>query len=181
MLEICESISQFNLPWSALSRVDTIDDEIVSALHRSGCIELKFGLESGSNLMLKKMNKGFNVQQAQNAIDICARYGIRVKLFLIHGFPGENMETTQETIEFLEKNAHIINRVSMFRWTPLPGSYVYNNAAMYGLDPKMLEFDNAVIYSKESNWFADPSINKEVDEAYVVLKNRIEKMNFTGN
>ena len=158
------------MPWSALSRVDTINEKIIQALSKAFCIELKFGLESGSDTILKNMNKKNTVADAQRALDLCEFYGIKAKLFLIHGFPGENYETTIETINFLKKNQNKINRVSLFSWTPLPGSYVYNNPDIYGLNKNILTFENAIIYSENKNWFIDSNYNKIVQESLLKLK-----------
>lgn len=174
VVEICEAIADLKLPWSSLSRVDTIDEEMAAAMAKAGCIELKFGFESGSDTMLQLMNKRATVAQAQRAIDICYRSGIKVKGFLIHGFPGENETTTSETINFINKNKEKIDRVSLFRWTPLPGSYVYDNADKYGLDCSKLTFENAIIYSDIKQWFIDDEINKMLDEQYLRLKDCVE-------
>ena len=177
VIKICRAIRDIGLPWSALSRVDTIDEEMVAELALSGCIELKFGLESGSDTMLKAMNKRCSVQQAHEALSLCARYGIKAKLFLIHGFPGENMTTTEETIRFLCKNQKLIDRVTLFRWTPLPGSYVYEHAMDYHLDLNKLTYENAIIYGDEKSWFIDNSYNEIISQGYNLLSSVVDKVN----
>ena len=59
--------------------------------------------------------------------------GIGVKAFLVHGFPGETLETTRETTSLLKEIGHMIDWVSLFRFVPLPGSFVFKNAKAYGL------------------------------------------------
>ena len=174
VINICKEISNIQLPWSALSRVDTIDDDICRILKESNCIELKFGLESGSNTMLKWMNKSCNINDAQNAINLCSQYGIKAKLFLLHGFPHENRITTKETIDFLDKNKLKIDRISLFRWTPLPGSYIYNNYKKYNINGNMLKFENAFIYHHENNWYIDDATNNMINEQYNILNDFIE-------
>lgn len=55
-IEICDYIADqnLNLKWSLAARVDSINDEVLTALRKSGCIEIKFGVETGSDLLLKK-------------------------------------------------------------------------------------------------------------------------------
>lgn len=130
---ICHSIGSLDLKWSTLSRVDAVEYDILETMFRAGCIEIKFGIESGSDRMLKAMGKNISLDQIYNAINITHSIGIKVKIFLIHGYPGENMETTVETIRLLEKMSLKIERVSLFRFAPLPGSYVYNNYLANGL------------------------------------------------
>jgi radical SAM superfamily enzyme YgiQ (UPF0313 family) len=59
--------------------------------------------------------------------------GIKVKLFLIHGYPGENLDTTHETMTLLDELAGDIERVSLFRFVPLPGTYVYDHPEEFDL------------------------------------------------
>lgn len=63
MSDICLSIRDLDLHWSALSRVDTVDQALLEDMAASGCIEVKFGMESGSEALLKAMRK--NTTQAQ--------------------------------------------------------------------------------------------------------------------
>ena len=130
---ICNIIAGLDLKWSALSRVDTVDHSILETMYDAGCIEIKFGMESGSDKMLEAMGKNISLDQICNAIKLTNSVGIKVKVFLIHGYPGENMNTTNETIKLLEKMSLLIERVSLFRFVPLPGSYVYKNYKKNGL------------------------------------------------
>ena len=124
--DICESIKDLNLKWSALSRVDTIDQKLLEAMYDSGCIEIKFGMESGSPELLAAMDKKITLDQIRDAVKMTHSLGMKVKLFIIHGYPGENHKTTQETISILKELSPMIERVSLFRFVPLPGTFVYN-------------------------------------------------------
>lgn len=171
--EICTEISDLSLKWSALSRVDTITSNLLSILKKSGCIELKFGVESGSEELLRKMNKKITQEQIKDAIIKTKSEGIGVKIFLIHGFPGENMKTTEETIKLIDSLKNYIDRVSLFRFVPLPGSYVYNNPKKFALKNIDL-FDNLYIYNEDTHWWGEASDYMEVQESYVKLENYIK-------
>lgn len=131
VLEICDGIADLNLQWSALSRVDTVDEALLAALRRAGCIEIKFGIESGSERLLKAMRKNITRDDIRLAVRAARSAGINVKAFLIHGYPGEDEVSTTETITLLDELANSIERVSLFRFVPLPGTYVYNHAAEF--------------------------------------------------
>jgi len=131
--DVASCIEDLNLKWSALSRVDTVDKDLLTAMHKSGCIEIKFGMESGSPEILKAMRKNTTQDQIFRTAKIADEVGIKVKFFIVHGYPGENMQTTEETIRLLEKVSPYVDRVSLFRFTPLPGTYVYNNPLEFNL------------------------------------------------
>jgi anaerobic magnesium-protoporphyrin IX monomethyl ester cyclase len=131
--DICDHITGLGLQWSALSRVDTIDAPLLTKMAASGCIEVKYGMESGSEDLLKAMRKNTKKEQIRRAVRATAEAGIAAKVFVIHGFPGENDRTTDETISLLAELAPELARVSLFRFVPLPGTQVYANPDAYGV------------------------------------------------
>ncbi|RUV86810.1 B12-binding domain-containing radical SAM protein [Mesorhizobium sp. M5C.F.Ca.IN.020.14.1.1] len=133
VFDICESIADLNLSWATLSRVDRVDPDVLSAMRRAGCYELEFGMESGSQRILDAMDKRATIDQVRYALRASHEAGIKNKVFLVHGFPGENMDSTEETIQILDELSPYIERTSLFRFVPLPGTYVYNNAAIFGI------------------------------------------------
>ena len=160
--EICEYLIEcdLNLKWSLAARVDNINQDILEVLHRSGCIEIKFGVETGSDELLEKMHKGngVTVECAEKAIRMTKRSGIRVKLFIITGLPGETDKTHEETKQFLEKmySEDLVDRISLLRFTPLSGSYIYDHPEKFGINMNMLNirnFHKMSLYKKSFNWW----------------------------
>lgn len=105
-IEICEYIAEndLGLKWSLAARVDNITEKILDVLKRAGCIEIKFGVETGSEQLLQAMHKGkdVTVECAENTIRLTKQYGINVKPFIITGLPEETDETHNQTKQFLE-------------------------------------------------------------------------------
>lgn len=169
--DICDAISGFGLKWSTLSRVDTIDYGILEFMQEAGCVEIKFGVESGSQKMLDVMGKNISLNQISNAIKITHSIGIKVKIFLIHGYPGENMETTNETINLLERMKSMIERVSLFRFAPLPGSYVYQNHKKTGLFVSGTEDDwnKSHIHHNHYHWWGTKKDFAELTKSFKKL------------
>ena len=66
-------------------------------LRQSGLRKLMFGLESGSDETLQKINKGITARQAEQVISNCAEARVNIRLFVILGFPGETLEQAWET------------------------------------------------------------------------------------
>jgi anaerobic magnesium-protoporphyrin IX monomethyl ester cyclase len=129
--DICGSIRGLDLQWATLSRVDRVDPTILREMKEAGCHELEFGVESGSQRILDAMDKRATVQQVRNALKAAFDHGIKNKVFLVHGFPGEDMESTEETMRLLDEVGDWIERVSLFRFVPLPGTFAYNNPGMF--------------------------------------------------
>lgn len=180
LFDICEAIKDLNLKWNALSRMDVINKEKLIKMQESGCIEVVYGLESGSERILKLMNKKINLSQAFNAILNAFSIGMKVKIFLIHGFPGENIESTNQTINFLEKIKHMVDRVSLFRFVPLPGSYVFNNHIEFNLNINYTNYEEHDwekyhIHHNYKHWWGDNEDFSMLNEAYSKLEEFINK------
>ena len=124
-MEIIREIGKLNLKWSTLARVDNVDLELLKELKNSGCIEIKYGVESGSQKMLDLMNKKITVSEIKNAFNLTKDVGINAKALIMHGFPKEDINTTKETIALLEELKMCISRVGLTYFTYLPGSPIY--------------------------------------------------------
>ena len=103
--ELCRRIVEAGLPlkWQCNSRVDHIDEEILSWTKRAGCWQIAFGLESGSQEVLDKAKKGITVEQIERAINLTDRFGIKAWGYFIIGLPGETPETIRATIDLAKR------------------------------------------------------------------------------
>jgi anaerobic magnesium-protoporphyrin IX monomethyl ester cyclase len=179
--EICASIKGLGLRWTALSRVDTVDPDLLSQMAASGCIEIKYGVESGSELMLRKMRKNTTQQKIKDAIGWTVNAGIEPKAFIIHGYPGENLETTRETIALLNELSSKIARVSLFRFVPLPGTEVYENAIIHGVHGTHMspgwdgDWEKFHILHNNRHWWGTARDFAELEKAYKELESVIEE------
>ena len=172
LYDILKKIEPLNLKWSSLSRVNTVDSNLLNRMKKSGCIEIKYGIESGSQRILDIMNKQITIDQIMDAINITYDAGISVKAFILHGFPGENIESTKETIELLEKIKSKVNRISLFNFMPLPGSEVYNNFKEYKLELPQ-SYEDIHIYNNCRGWWGDENAKREVKKSFMFLEEYI--------
>lgn len=128
--ELCHLIieSGMDITWSCASRVDVVKKDLLDLMKRAGCWEISFGLETGSDAMLKKMDKSAAVARSEETLQWCADAGIRSKGLFMLGYPGETRETIAETKAFLERVPLSIMHLTKF--TPYPGSPIYHD--LYG-------------------------------------------------
>ncbi|NVM52917.1 MAG: TIGR04014 family B12-binding domain/radical SAM domain-containing protein [Candidatus Helarchaeota archaeon] len=101
-------------------RVDMVPDRILAAIRKYTYGRVFFGLESGSDHVLKLMRKGITVQKILTAIEKCEKYGLAIIGHFIVGWPGESEEHFQETKEFIE--THSLNDYSVSLPEPIPGT-----------------------------------------------------------
>ena len=100
VLRLCELLIQkkLNIIWRCSSRVDTVDEGMLKTMYAAGCRSISYGIESGDDEILKKMNKGTTVAQARDAIKWTNKAKIQAKGFFMMNFPGETIATTEKTI-----------------------------------------------------------------------------------
>lgn len=107
--EMCDLILEknININWhSQLSFRKELSPDLLKKMGKSGCEYLHFGLESGNNHVLKRMNKGFDKSLAFRILKSTKKAGINYNLNLIVGFPGENNLRFIDTLLFVR---HFLN------------------------------------------------------------------------
>ncbi|MCP4649229.1 MAG: glycosyltransferase [PVC group bacterium] len=102
ILEICDGIisRKLDLEWSCRSRVDIVDEEILSRAAKAGCRQIYYGIESTSPDVLKAVNKQIDPKKVKQAIKWSRKYGIRTMGFFMVGNKGDTINTVRETIRF---------------------------------------------------------------------------------
>jgi len=105
--------NDLKINWEAQARI-TKNFSLTTAklLKKSGCYNLFIGLESGSDIILKAMNKGFTTAIAQDFFRILSKSGIHFEISLILGYPGENEKEFLQTVNFILKNKKNIPKIA---------------------------------------------------------------------
>ncbi|MBI4060215.1 MAG: B12-binding domain-containing radical SAM protein [Elusimicrobia bacterium] len=120
--------SGLKMLWGAETRVNCVRNlEILKVMKDAGCIQLDFGIESGSPKMLKIVNKGITVDQTYRAFELCKKAGIRTFANILLNLPEESEEDLELTHRLLEK----VNPtyVSVGVTQPYPGTEFYHRYA----------------------------------------------------
>ncbi len=86
--------------WTCNSRVDYVDEEMLSLMGQAGCYLISWGIESANEQILKRAHKGYRMEQAPLALTWAHNAGIKNWGYFIIGLPGETEETIQETITY---------------------------------------------------------------------------------
>lgn len=132
---LCDALikSGLDIEWYAFTKVKNLDEHILKKMRKSGCIQLNFGIESGSNRILQMMNKGFVSGEAGRVLKLSYEQGIKNVVFLISGYPYETQEDINQTIEFIRKNKKYYYIFHHRVFELLHGSDMHINPEKYGL------------------------------------------------
>jgi len=97
--EICREIWRRGLKvkWDVRARVDTVDKEILGKMANAGCNRIHFGVESGVQRILDRLNKGITLEQVNNAFKWSYDLGIKTFAYFMIGSPDETKEDINES------------------------------------------------------------------------------------
>lgn len=159
VIEFCKLLIESNIKiqWTCLSRVDTINDEMLKWMRKAGCKRIYFGVESGSEKVLRYLNKEVDLNEAQRNLLLCRKNKIETAGFFMLGYPIEDNEDLKKSIEFAKKSKLSFIAVALI--TPYPGTVLYaklKDQINFSLLPYKNEFKDPNIldtYLKNETFF----------------------------
>ncbi len=128
VLEICEEIKKrgLNIAWNIRTRVNTVDEEILTAMKESGCQRIHYGVEAGTQKILNVLRKGITLEQAEKAFKMTREIGIQTAAYFMIGSPTETKKDITQTIKFMKKLDPDYIQTSIT--TPFPATDLYKLA-----------------------------------------------------
>ena len=164
VVKFSELVQNDNIEWWGEGRIDTLDkytDDDLKLMRKAGCKMIFFGAETGSDEVLKQMDKGGTQTGEQ-----IAQFAVRLKEFdiipeysFVLGLPGESpkkvMQQIDEDIAFIKKikDLNPKTEIIIYLYSPVPteGSELYEQITKAGfkfpekledwLDPSWENFD----------------------------------------
>lgn len=173
---------KIDLPWETTVRANylkdgMIDDQFMAKLKKSGCYLLAFGAESGSEKILKKIQKNIIPAEIINSAKLCLKYDIIPQYSFMIGLPGEKKEDMKATLRLIDKLISLSDKVQILgpqAFRPYPGSPLFAECVKSGWrSPSSLEewsnyVQNELSYLniKDFPWVKDKDYVESM-EAYV--------------
>jgi anaerobic magnesium-protoporphyrin IX monomethyl ester cyclase len=136
--EMCREMKRLGFIWRGFGRTDILSNhggkDYLQFMYDHGLRELLIGVESGSQRILDNVHKGTIVAQNAQVVRWCDEVGIRCKLSLIIGLPGETSETLQETQKFLRdllinQSVRVKHKVDLCAYIPMTGTPIHKAVA----------------------------------------------------
>lgn len=101
---IAEELSKRGLTYRCNGQARRFNEEFAQMLSSTGCVEIAFGAESGSQKILDNIRKRTTVEANYQFVELCNKYQIHCKAFLMLGLPGEDHETINQTETFIRNS-----------------------------------------------------------------------------
>jgi len=125
--EVCQEIirRKLSFPWSLFNgvRADMVDAEFFALAKKAGCWQAAFGIESGDQAVLDRINKKTTLDDIERAVGMAARAGIHTFGFFILGLAGDTEMSMKRTIDFARRLPLDIAKFDIC--IPYPGTPYY--------------------------------------------------------
>lgn len=154
---ICREIINCNIDveWGCSCRVNPVSEEMISTMVSAGCRHICWGIESGSESILKKINKNVSLTQIRNAFEISKKFThlTSIGAFTMVGNPGETEGTIKETIKFLN-TIPLTDSPSTSILYVLPGTTLYEDLREKGYikDSDWVKYNSVPLYTVENSY-----------------------------
>lgn len=126
--------NKLKIRWKIVSgtKVETIDEEALNLMAKSGCVYISISPETGSERVLGLMNKRFDYKHADWFIKECSRLGVKTQACFVVGFPGEKKGDRIMTESYIKKITKLgVDEIALFIATPLPGAEMFTKMKGY--------------------------------------------------
>lgn len=133
VLGICDEIKRRDLKvkWSCMADAICADEEMIGAMADSGCIGMKFGVESAEEEILKRIGKPLDYEKLKQMLKTCVNRKIKTHATFTFGLTGENRQTLHKTLEFAKSLD--VDSVQFSITTPFPGTRYYDEIKEKGM------------------------------------------------
>ncbi|MGH3932874.1 MAG: PhpK family radical SAM P-methyltransferase [Pseudonocardiaceae bacterium] len=138
----------FDFSWYSYFRCSNSDDEAIELAARSGCKGVFLGVESGSDVILKNMNKRATIEKYERGVELLKRYDILTFGSFISGFPGETAETFAQTVDFIQRTELDYYRIQP--WYCEPGTPIFARREELGIKGEGFRWSHPTMNSSES-------------------------------
>lgn len=132
VFDICQGIidNKWDIAWDIRTRVNTVDEEMLEMLKRANCKRISYGIEAGTDRVLKVLKKGITIDQTRKVFKITKKKKIDALAYFMMGAPTETREEIMQTIKLAQDLEPDYVHFSIL--TPFPGTHIYKEGLKTG-------------------------------------------------
>tara|TARA_B100000315_G_scaffold233276_1_gene246287 strand:- start:408 stop:1847 length:1440 start_codon:yes stop_codon:yes gene_type:complete len=156
---------ELSMNWKCEARTDHLDEEICELMAKAGCVRVKLGFESGSDRILKQVQKDETKNDMRDGARMLREAGVPFTAYFMAGFPGETDEDLKQTIEFAKEIQADYYSLSVL--SPYYGTKMYYDLMDQGfeLDKKPWEY----FFHQTGDLMVNDDISSELLEEFLAL------------
>lgn len=155
VVRLCEELIRRNIKikWTCNSRVDYVDEAMLTLMGQAGCWLISWGIESANEVILKRARKGYKKEQAFNALQWAKAAGIKNWGYFIIGLPGETEASIRETIDYAKQlplDIALFHLAAPYPGTPFFYEVVENKWFRPGTKWEEVDMDQSTVLDYEN-------------------------------
>jgi len=183
VLELCDRLikEKININWDCNTRVNLINEDLLSKMKKAGCNSIKVGIETGSEKILKLMRKGITFEQCRKSANLFRKVGIHWTGYFMMGLPSETKEEVYQTLKFMKELKPDFASFSVYE--PFPGTELFEIGIKKGLvqNGRTLEdfytLSPKYYYVKDITRRVDTMANEEFEKLESEMKEAFHRYN----
>jgi len=165
------------IPYGANAQINTVDEEMLRYMAKSGCQELWYGVESGSPRILKEIHKNTDVNKIKTVFKLTQDYGIKTRAYFLLGMPNETIEDIEMTERLCDELQPDIIGFTLL--APFPINEYFDYETMTEWDWSMFdEYNNDWVHTQTLSNQALKDIQRRLVEKYqhiATFRQRLKK------
>ncbi len=160
VVDFCERVRErgYDLQFEFMNglRADFVDEDILRALRSIRVRNLGFGVESGSDEVLRLAKKNIDLKKVKSAFSLAKKFGFETWAFFIIGLPGETARSVEQSIRLAIELDPDFAKFLILK--PYPGSEVFDYLSERNLIDSY-DYDNYGVYTQPVHHL--PEMSKE--------------------
>lgn len=166
VVEFCEALagSGLGVTFNCAARAEHIDEELLRLMRRAGCWMMSLGIETGDPDLLKQHRPNTNLDLIAERVRWIKKAGIRAKGLFMLGLPGETEASIDRSMDYVLKLP--LDDFNLAKFTPFPGSPLYQNIKEYGNFEENWELMNCLNFVFVATGFTKERLEARYKEFY---------------
>lgn len=163
VIELCKAIidAKLQILWTCDTRVDCLDEERLYWMRKAGCIYMSFGVESGSERILKQLDKKTDMAKVRESTALARKFGILVRFYMMLNLPHETEQDRQASIDIIEECGPHYSSLSVLGI--LPGTDIFTQYCEENNQDDNIWFEDQrdfIPYTEDMSWRETPTGQK---------------------
>jgi radical SAM superfamily enzyme YgiQ (UPF0313 family) len=129
--KLCDYLKEINIPWTMMGRLDISPDWLYDKMVDSGCVGMRFGVETFNIDVLKNIEKGIERRDFRKTLEyICSKYPeIMIHITMMSDMPGQTDADTEMDMKIIKEMGfttdNILRSYQLSKCAPFPGTKLY--------------------------------------------------------
>ena len=129
--KLCDYLKEISLPWTMMGRLDVSPNWLYDKMIESGCVGMRFGIETFNIEVLKNIEKGIERRDFRKTLEyICFTYPeVMIHITMMSDMPGQTAEDTEIDLKIIKEMGFSIDNMlrsyQLSKCAPFPGTKLY--------------------------------------------------------